>query len=227
MMSTRTRAVAVVAAVAALAGMTGCKDPNGAAPATPKTGAMATLARLFPGSSASRKPQQIHMPSVGVGKTAAGKVELVNTTSRPITVNSVSATTGHGKAAIAEDGCTHVQVPSGGRCEVELQHSASQPGPYTGQLTAVLSTGQTIVATFRGEALGSVTTTPVSPGTTTPTPAPDPTTTITEPTGTVTTQSPTPLPDTTDTGTGTPTPTTPTSTATAPTSTAPASAGTT
>ncbi|WP_191871958.1 hypothetical protein [Streptomyces filipinensis] len=223
-MSTRTRGLAVAAVVAALAGMTGCKDTNGATPATPRTGAMATLARLFPGSDSSGKPRQIHMPSVGVGKTAAGKVELVNTTSRPITVNSVSATTDQGTATIAQDGCTHVEVPSGGHCEVELQHNGSQAGAYHGQLTAVISTGQTIVATFAGEALGSVTTTPVSPTTTTPTtttptPAPDATTTTPGPTDTVTTRSPTPLPDTTDTGTGSPTP--------PPTSTAPSSAGTT
>lgn len=209
MTSAGARGLALAALVAASVGLAGCKDKaGGGPPSAPQTGAMATLGRLFPGGDSGSGASQIHMPSVGVGKTAAGKVEFVNTTGRPMTIEHISATTDTGRATIAQDGCTHVRVPAGGHCDVVVQHAASGSGAFHGTLTAETSTGEMFTATITGTAVGPGSPTPDSPQTTTLPPAPTTTTTTTpEPSDTLTTGSPTPMPDATDTGTPTPAPT--------------------
>jgi hypothetical protein len=187
----------MAASIAALAALTGCKERGGAAtPSAPQTGAMATLASLFPGGDSGSGASQVHMPSVGVGRTAAGKVEFVNTTDRPMTITHIAVTSGAGGYLLAQDRCTHVRIPAGGHCDVVIQHTASGPGAFHGTLTAETDTGATFTATVTGTAVEPATTSPVSPRTTTATPSVSTaTTTAPEPSTTLTTLSPTPEPD--------------------------------
>ncbi|MFF4350360.1 hypothetical protein [Streptomyces sp. NPDC001530] len=162
----------------------------------------ATLASLFPGSdSGGGSASAIHVPTAKVGEPAGGKVDFVSTTNQPMTLQDIVATTDTGETSITQDGCSGVEVPPGGSCQVELEHTASEPGPFTGQLTAVTSEGSTITATISGEAVGSSTTGSYTPESTTP---PAPTTSNPVPSDSETTELPTPLPD--DTNTDTPEP---------------------
>jgi len=218
MASAVVRGLAAVVVVAALAGVAGCKDktPAGDAtrrPATEATGAESKTASLFPGRDSDEGGgKAMHLPTGSVGESVGRKVAFVNTTDKPMTITSITATSDTGRTVIAQDGCTRVKVQPGDSCEVALRHTASDSGPFTGHLIAMTDQGFSFAATFSGTVSGSVTPGPdtsvstTAPGpTTTPPSSPVSTDTSTDTSTTGTTDEPTPQPDATDTPTDMPT----------------------
>ncbi|MGW7383496.1 hypothetical protein [Streptomyces sp. NPDC054794] len=226
MVSVTARGIAVAATIAAVAVTAGCKDKDQgqesgdgvtaqpssseSAPGMPTEtnggGSPVGHVSLFPGSdsgdSADESGSAIDLPGAQVGEPTGGTVSIENNTDEPKPLQDVAAGGDtDGTTVITEDGCSGTTLQPGETCEVGVQHTASQPGPYSAQLTVTTPAG-TITVPVSGRATGPTTTTPdTTAATETGTPtdtlttSSPPTTTTFGPTDSDTTVGPTPAPD--------------------------------
>ncbi|MCF3135832.1 hypothetical protein [Streptomyces olivochromogenes] len=222
MVSVTARGIAVAATIAAVAVTAGCKDKDQgqesgdgvtaqpssseSAPGMPTEtattpnggGSPVGHVSLFPGSdsgdSGDASGSAIDLPGAQVGEPTGGTVSIENNTDEPKPLQDIAAGGDtDGTTVITEDGCSGTTLQPGETCEVGVQHTASQPGPYSAQVTVTTAAG-TITVPVSGEATGPTTTTP---DTTTATETGTPTDTLTTPgpTDSDTTVGPTPEPD--------------------------------
>ncbi|MFJ4774928.1 hypothetical protein [Streptomyces sp. NPDC088762] len=156
----------VVVAVAAGVLLAGCggggSGGNAASPPPPVPSAVQestpdASASVFLGRGADASAPKIEVPTSRVGEPAGEDVAVVNPSSDAVTVKNLAATTDTGETSIVEDACTGVELPPGGSCRIRLRHIATEPGPYTGELTATTSDGNVLSVGISGEALAGTT----------------------------------------------------------------------
>ncbi|CAL9441757.1 hypothetical protein SUDANB120_02256 [Streptomyces sp. enrichment culture] len=135
---------------------TGTSDTDPSDAGTSDTGTSSD--RLFLGESAHQSRPTLRVPTTPVGEAAVRHFALYNPDNAPKTVEEVSATTDTGETDLAEDNCSGVELPPQGSCTVTVRHVASEPGAYTGQLTAATSDSEVFTADITGEATGGETT---------------------------------------------------------------------
>ncbi|MEU6897872.1 hypothetical protein [Streptomyces virginiae] len=167
----RTVVRGLIAAVVAgtLAAAAGCGDPKPERPGptspptlppTPSTEVTTTpdaSASVFLGKGADESSSHVDVPTSPVGEPASGDVTVVNTGGDPVTVQNLAATVDSGETSIIEDTCTDVELPPGGTCRIRIRHVATEPGPYSGQLTATTSDGSVLSVGISGQAVGEAT----------------------------------------------------------------------
>ncbi|WP_143568846.1 hypothetical protein [Streptomyces amritsarensis] len=203
MLRTVVRGLTATVAAGALATAAGCgatPDPPGptSPPTSPSSPAPSTDVTTTPGPSASvflgkgvdDANSHVDVPTAPVGEPAGGDVTVVNTGGDPVTVQNLAATVDSGETSIIEDTCTDVELPPGGMCRISIRHIATEPGSYSGQLTATTSDGGALSVGISGQAVGEAT---PSGADTTGTGTPSPSVTTGDPTG-----SETPDPSATD-----------------------------
>ncbi|MGW4685970.1 hypothetical protein ACWEPM_13855 [Streptomyces sp. NPDC004244] len=195
-------AVAAALAVVLVACQSGAGPEGQQRSAAPPSGtAQATVPEpedsVFLGESAAHS-KPISVPAAPVGQPATRDVAISNPEGEPKTVRTLSATTDNGDATIAQDNCSGVELPPGGKCTVTLQHVAAAPGGYSGQLTAETTDGEVITVGITGRAVGAA----PSRGGSEESPTPNPTAEDTPTEDTPTEDTPTVVTPTGDTSTG-------------------------
>ncbi len=200
MTSTGVRCLAAAVLVAALATTGGCKEDSGSGEGTTQvtsrqetggqetgngTGtpeAADTLASVFPGSDdEGGSGPTIHMSQARVNEPATGNVTIgvpgEPQPKPPQTVAYVPDDNGHG--GVKGTDCLSPQAPN--PCTVTIEHTPTQPGPYSGELVITTADGATTTYPVVGFAVGDTTSTtqpPTSEPPTSLTPTPEtPTTT--------------------------------------------------
>ncbi|MFF5971818.1 hypothetical protein ACFY7C_09865 [Streptomyces sp. NPDC012769] len=94
------------------------------------------------------------------------------------TLEGVDTSVDSGNAdATADLGSCSGAMSRGETCEITMQVTAYEPGPYSGVLTVETSAGETLTVPFSGQAVGDDPTATTSPAPETPEPT-DPTPTI-------------------------------------------------
>ncbi|MFE1827234.1 hypothetical protein [Streptomyces yangpuensis] len=192
MLHTFVRGLAAAVVAGALAAAAGCgggptPDPPGPTPAPPLPTTPSAESKPTPDASASvflgkgvdDANSHVDVPTSPVGEPAGGDVTVVNTGGDPVTVQNLAATVDSGETSIIEDTCTDVELPPGGTCRIRIRHIATEPGPYSGQLTATASDGSVLSVGISGRAVAEAT---PGDGETTATGTPSPSGTTDDPT---------------------------------------------
>ncbi|MFE9559166.1 hypothetical protein ACFYOD_37715 [Streptomyces sp. NPDC006703] len=210
MASVLTRHTTVAVVMAALLVSTGCKNKNAAADHTttqPSSAAPATASDtptispggqttspgghqqhntvdVFPGrGSEHASAPAISLSASQVDKPVAATVTFHNGTgaAQPLQQITAPGNEDTGTTSITDDNCSGTTLQPGDSCDVVVEHTASQPGPYTANLVMTSPAG-TVTIPVTGEAIaptssssGTPTSTITSPmpsttGTTTPAP---------------------------------------------------------
>ncbi|MFJ9596425.1 hypothetical protein ACIRS3_27150 [Streptomyces virginiae] len=202
MLRTVVRGLTAAVVAGALATAAGCggqtpEPPGPSSPQTlsptPSTGVTTTpdpAASVFLGKGADDSNSHVDVPTAPVGEPASGDVTVVNTGGDPVTVQNLAATVDSGETSIIEDTCTDVELPPGGTCRIRIRHIATEPGSYSGLLTATTSDGAGLSVGISGQAVGEAT---PSDADATDTGTPSPSVTTGDPT-----ESETPAPSPTD-----------------------------
>ncbi|MGW5343969.1 hypothetical protein [Streptomyces sp. HUAS TT3] len=151
-------AVAAALAVVLVACQSGGDREQRPSP-TPPSGTEQTVApepedTVFLGESAANS-RPISVPAASVGEPATRDFAISNPEGEPKTVQNLSATTDSGETTITQDNCSGVELPPAGTCTITLQHVATAPGSYSGQLTAETTDGEVITVGITGEAVGA------------------------------------------------------------------------
>ncbi|MCX2180031.1 hypothetical protein KV205_05715 [Streptomyces sp. SKN60] len=202
MMTRIARGLAGAALAMALAATTACGgggDPDPIDPTAPTTEPTASpepdsgdsIGTLYPGKGGGGQAAPARMPTAKVGEPRSGRMKVKNSSREPMNFAPPQTSDDDPEAGetTADLGtCTGTLAPDES-CEMTVQHTAYQPGSYTGTLTVQTSQGETLTVPFSGEAVEDSPTETVSPSTETPLPTePTPTDTPlpTEPTETET-----------------------------------------
>ncbi|MCX5586689.1 hypothetical protein ACFV0H_12675 [Streptomyces erythrochromogenes] len=169
MLRTVVRGLTAAVAAGALATAAGCGGPTPDPPGpsspqtlspTPSTEATTTpdpSASVFLGKGVDDSNSHVEVPTAPVGEPASGDVTVVNTGGDPVTVQNLAATVDSGETSIIEDTCTDVELPPGGTCRIRIRHIATEPGSYSGQLTATTSDGGALSVGISGQAVREAT----------------------------------------------------------------------
>ncbi|MFF4364519.1 hypothetical protein [Streptomyces sp. NPDC001594] len=148
---------------------TATTETNTRVPPTPPTPGGEDLGKVFPGTGGgSAEGSTLAVPRTHLDEPAAGTMELANDQQVPLTVQPLRATTESGELSIVEDGCTGVTLQPQETCRVRVSHTAQEPGPWTGTVTAPTAEGPTFSVTLTGEAVETTT----GPASESPTPEP-------------------------------------------------------
>ncbi|THA79908.1 hypothetical protein [Streptomyces sp. A0592] len=158
---------AVVAGVLAAAAGCGGPTPDPPGPSSPQTLSPTPApevtttpdpsASVFLGKGVDDSDSHVDVPTAPVGEPASGDVTVVNSGGDPVTVQNLAATVDSGETSIVEDTCTDVELPPGGTCRIRIRHIATEPGSYSGQLTATTSDGGVLSVGISGQAVGEAT----------------------------------------------------------------------
>ncbi|MGW9069064.1 hypothetical protein ACWGQT_06420 [Streptomyces yangpuensis] len=169
MLRTVVRGLTATVAAVALAAAAGCggaaPGPSGTTPPptlsptspTEETTTPDASASLFLGQGMDEANSHVDVPTTPVGEPASGDLTVVNTGDDPVTVQRLAATVDSGETSISEDTCTDVELPPGGTCRIRIRHIATEPGSYSGQLTATTSDGGVLSVGITGQAVGEET----------------------------------------------------------------------
>lgn len=168
------------------------RQETGNSTGTPE--AAKTLASVFPGSGDEHgSGPTIQMPQTRVNKPATGNVAInVPGGQQPKPEQDlVYRAEGNGEGDVKATDCLGPQPPN--PCSVTIEHTPTQPGPYSGELVVTTADGATTTYPVVGFALGDTTSTTQPPTSDTPT-SEIPTTTppTTPPTTPVNTATPSP-----------------------------------
>ncbi|MEV6328415.1 hypothetical protein [Streptomyces sp. NPDC051909] len=183
---------ALVVALAATAAACGANGENGNGVPTETTDAPTpspepdsgdSIGTLYPGKGGGGQAAPARMPTAKVGEPRSGKMKVKNSSREPMNFAPPQTSDDDPEAGetTADLGtCTGTLAPDES-CEMTVQHTAYQPGSYTGTLTVQTSQGETLTVPFSGEAVEDSPTETVSPSETplptepTPTDTPLPT----------------------------------------------------
>lgn len=194
MASGTARGVSVVAAVAALVVAAGCGGKNepsvhtaatpSSAPATASTAtgsgtpapsasgsARPGTVEVFPGRDSEHPTAPaVQVAASRVGEPGSAKLAVHNTTAVPQTLQGITADHREdtGTTSLRRDDCSGRTLQPGESCDVAVEHTATQPGPFIVALLMTTPMGTvTIPLTGQADEPGTGT-----PSTLTPTPAP-------------------------------------------------------
>ncbi|MER6384185.1 hypothetical protein [Streptomyces sp. NPDC001250] len=131
---------------------------------------------VFPGrGSEHESAPAISLSASQVGEPVTATLTVHNGTGVPQPLQNFAApgTEDTGTTTITDDPCSGTTLRPGDNCDVVVEHTASQPGPYTANLVMTTPEG-TVTIPVTGEAVEPTT---ISSGTATPTPSATETTT--------------------------------------------------
>lgn len=177
------RGLAGAALAMALAATTACGgggDPEPIDPTAPTTEPTTSpepdsgdsIGTLYPGKGGGGQAAPARMPTAKVGEPRRGTIKVKNSSREPMNVAAAQTSDDDpevGETSADLGSCAGMLAP-GESCEMSIQHTAYEPGPYTGTLTVQTSQGETLTVPFSGEAIEDSPTDTVSPSTETPLP---------------------------------------------------------
>ncbi|MEV0000284.1 hypothetical protein [Streptomyces sp. NPDC050848] len=118
-----------------------------------------TLGTVFPGKDGGGggggEAAPVRVPTAKVHKPTGGKVKVRNTTSRPMRFLNPTAAPDDPDSGSASAGigtCAATLAPEG-ECEMVLEYTPYDPGPYSGVLTVETEEGEALAVPFSGEAV--------------------------------------------------------------------------
>ncbi|MEV5969802.1 hypothetical protein [Streptomyces sp. NPDC051921] len=124
---------------------------------------------LFPGRGGGQSAP-VHVPTAKVNEPTYARVPVHFDGEMSLAGVDASTDDTDSADASANLGTCTGTLSAGEDCEITLQVTAYEPGPYSGVMTVETSDGETLTVPFSGEAVGGEPTETVSPTTEPPTP---------------------------------------------------------